>query len=264
MKTLPLDTNELQTVRSFAEQIAQEAGDLTLRYFRQPIDVERKADNSPVTVADRESESLLRARILERYPEHAVIGEEFGEGGSHGSPFTWVLDPIDGTKSFVKGIPLYCVLVALLHEQQPLLGVIHNPALGETVSAARNAGCSFQGTPTTVSSEADLSNAWLMLTDPAEMARLQPEFGRRLYDAFGHARTWADAYGYLLVATGRAEAMIDPIMNLWDIAALKPIIEEAGGRFTDIDGKDNPTGSSAIAANPAIHDAVLALRRDDR
>ncbi len=264
MNTEQLNAEELQDARSFAEQIAQEAGELTLGYFRKPIEVERKLDNSPVTIADRESESLLRERILHRYPEHAVIGEEFGEGGDHGSSFTWVLDPIDGTKSFVKGIPLYCVLVALLHEQQPLLGVIHNPALGETVSAAHNAGCSYQGRPTSVSSETDLSDAWLMVTDPADMARLQPEFGRRLYSAFGHVRTWADAYGYLLVATGRAEAMIDPIMNLWDIAALKPIIEEAGGRFTDIDGNDDPTGSSAIAAAPAIHDAVLALRRRAR
>ena len=246
--------------RVFAEAIAREAGRVTLKYFRRKITVEHKLDNSPVTVADREAETVLRDLIHSRYPDHAIIGEELGEGGSTGSPFTWVLDPIDGTKSFVKGVPLYCVLIALLYERQPVLGVIHNPALEETVSAASGAGCSFQGQPARVSAVDSLSEAWLMLTDPAELARLRPDLGRRLYQTVGHVRTWADAYGYLMVATGRAEIMLDPIMNLWDVAALQPIIEEAGGRFTDLDGNDNATGSNALATNGLLHDAVLALR----
>ncbi len=249
----------LQEVRAFAEEIAHEAGQVTLRYFRKAFEVEHKSDKSPVTAADREAETVLRDRILSRYPEHAVIGEEFGEAGTQGSAFTWVLDPIDGTKSFVKGVPLYCVLVALLHEQRPIVGVIHNPALDETVSAAVGMGCTYQDKPAQVSTVSTLDDAWLLLTDPADMARYRPELGPSLYGAVGNVRTWADAYGYLMVATGRAEIMLDPIMNLWDVAALKPIIEESGGRFTDIDGNDDATGSSALATNGLLHEAVLGL-----
>ncbi len=259
MMSVP-DSDTLRTARTFAEEIAWEAGRVTLQYFKQEFTVEHKADKSPVTEADREAETVLRDRILSRYPNHAVLGEELGESGTAGSPFTWVLDPIDGTKSFVKGVPLYCVLIALLHQQQPILGVIHNPALDETVSAATGLGCTFQGNPARVSTVHSLSEAWVMLTDPADMARVQPDFGRRLYQTAGHVRTWADAYGYLMVATGRAEVMLDPVMNLWDIAPLKPVIEEAGGRFTDINGNDNATGTSALATNALVHDAVLALR----
>lgn len=260
-------------LRTFAEQIAIEAGDITLEYFRGEFRTELKADNSPVTVADRAAERFLRSQISTRFPGHAIIGEEFGESppaealedsdqteAIDEAQYTWVLDPIDGTKSFIHGIPLYTVLVALLRNQEPILGVIHNPALGETVSAVRGHGCLFNGEPCGVSDCKRLEDARLQLTDPADFFRRESQLATRLFEKVGFLRTWGDAYGYMLVATGRAEIMIDPVLSVWDVAALAPVIEEAGGTFSDIEGRYTGLGTSAVAAPAALHQAVMALR----
>jgi len=257
-------------LRSFAEHIAKEAGLITLEYYRGEFTTELKADNSPVTVADRAAERFLRAEISTRFPDHGIIGEEFGEtppaeathetNESDEEQYTWVLDPIDGTKSFIHGIPLYTVLVALLRNQEPILGVIHNPALGETVSAVRGHGCLFNGEICRVSNCDRLEDARVQLTDAADFFRRQPQLATRLFERVGFLRTWGDAYGYMLVATGRAEIMIDPVLSVWDVAALAPIIEEAGGIFSDIEGRSTGLGTSAVAAPAALHQAVMALR----
>jgi len=255
----------------FAVEIARAAGDVTLRYFRRTdLTVERKADKSPVTIADRAAETLLRQRIETRFPNDAILGEEFGTRDG-GSGFQWVLDPIDGTKSFIHGVPLYTTLVAVLHNELPRIGVIHAPATGETAFSAKGGGCwytaglSLEPQAARVSTVAQLSEG-LLLTSEIESFKQHAspgalEFFLRLQTSARLSRTWGDGYGYLMVATGRAEVMIDPVMNLWDAAPLQTIIEEAGGRFTDWQGNATIRAGESIATNGLLTDEVLALRQ---
>jgi myo-inositol-1(or 4)-monophosphatase len=209
-----------------------------------------------VTRADRETEQLLRSRIGAAYPNHGIAGEEYGVPEQRGQ-WTWVVDPIDGTQSFVHGVPLYTVLVALLREDTPVLGVIRNPALEETVSAAVGAGCRHNGRPCSVRACSGLAEAEVCTTDFISLYRDAPVVHNRLASVAPFGRTWADAYGYLLLATGRMDAMVDPKMSIWDVAPLYPIIEEAGGKITDMSGNRSPLGDSAVAAHPAIHAEII-------
>jgi histidinol-phosphatase len=261
--------SEIAERLQFAVEIAHEAGEVTLRHFRRSdLAVERKADSSPVTIADRSAEELLRRRIGERFSRDAIIGEELGEQAGE-SEFQWVLDPIDGTKSFIHGVPLYTTLVAGLQKGEPQIGVIHAPALGETVYAAKGGGCWYtcggvsKPQPAHVSNVAALSEG-LLLTSEVEGFRQRPngdatDVFMRLQRAAHLARTWGDGYGYLMVATGRAEVMIDPIMNLWDAAPLLPIIEEAGGHFSDWKGNPTIRAGEALATNGRLCQEVLGL-----
>jgi histidinol-phosphatase len=253
----------------FAVEIARQAGEVTLRYFRRSdLAVERKADQSPVTIADRSAEELLRKRISERFADDSIIGEELGEH-SGGSAFQWVLDPIDGTKSFIHGVPLYTTLVAVLQDGEPFIGVIHAPALGETAYAAKGTGAWYikergaKPQPVRVSDVDRLSDG-LVLTSEIESFRQRragdaTEMFLGLQRSARLSRTWGDGYGYLMVATGRAEVMIDPLMNLWDAAPLLPIIEEAGGHFGDWSGKPTIRAGEALACNRSVVDEVLAI-----
>jgi len=242
----------------FAVDTTVNAGKVTLEYFLKDIKVDRKKDQTPVTIADRECEQYIRSRIERTYPDHGVLGEENGASTSD-SPFRWVIDPIDGTQSFIRGVPLYTVLLALEYNGVPILGVIHNPPLQETVSAANGSGSFYNGVSCKVSSTSTLNEAWVQVTDYADLDRRRPVFAKKLLKEAYSCRTWGDAYGYLLVATGRVDVMIDPIMNYWDIAPLKPIITEAGGIFTDLNGEDNPTGTSSIACNSMLHKEIMNL-----
>jgi histidinol phosphatase-like enzyme (inositol monophosphatase family) len=256
----------LETLLQFALDAVRQAGDITLDYFQTGLAVERKADNSPVTIADRKAERKLRGLIAECWPGHAIVGEEFGRAaGREESGYTWIIDPIDGTKSFVSGVPLYAVLLALVKDDEPVLGVAHFPGLNDTIYAARSMGCFWNGRPARVSNVARLSEAILLAT---EMNNFAP-YGRqaafeRLIDATYIQRTWGDAYGYALVATGRAEVMLDPDMALWDCGPLQVILEEAGGTFTDWQGTPTIFGGEAIATNGALFDQVMALVRENR
>ncbi|TVQ39868.1 MAG: inositol monophosphatase family protein [Spirochaetaceae bacterium] len=249
---------ELAGYAEAAVEIAREAGRLTTQYYRSAITVERKDDDSPVTVADREAEALIRRRLRKRFPDHGVLGEEAGLDGPD-SAWRWIIDPIDGTQSFIHGIPLYAQLIALSWNETPLLGVIHNPVLDETVWAWQDGGCFYNGKPTRVRDNPALHQAWVHTCDPADLARRQPQFTSRLLHAIGSMRTWSDAHGYLLVATGRADACLDPVMAAWDIAPMYPIIEEAGGRASDFKGVRSPLGNNLIAATPRIHQQLLDL-----
>lgn len=254
----------------FAVEIARQAGLLTLEYFRSSnLGIERKGDGSPVTQADRASEQLLRERIAERFPADGIVGEEFGETpGTSG--FQWILDPIDGTKSFISGVPLYTTLVAVLAENQPALGVIYAPAVDEMVYAARGQGCwhtvgNSEPKRCQVSQVAQLEEAVFCTTCVPSFTLDRKVDGRPVFDRLANAcrisRTWGDAFGYLLVATGRIEIMVDPIMHLWDAAALQPIIEEAGGRFFDWQGRASVHSGESIATNAALADTVLRMVR---
>jgi histidinol phosphatase-like enzyme (inositol monophosphatase family) len=241
-----------------AEAFAREAGDLTLRYFGQSLTVDDKQDGSPVTVADREAESLLRLRISAEFPDHGILGEEMGleNGDAH---ILWTLDPIDGTRSFMRGVPLYAVLIGVSVEGQPAVGVVHFPALGETLSAAKGRGCLFNGSPCQVSTIDRLDRSLVLTTDVEEVLQTPQGPGwRKLAGAAHTSRTWGDAYGHALVATGRAEIMIDPILSDWDSAPLLTILQEAGGRFTDLAGTPTHIGKSGVSTNGLLHDEVLA------
>lgn len=242
----------------FAADIAWSAGRATLAHFQTGVAVERKADESPVTVADRTAERLLRDAIAARYPDHAIVGEEYG-ADDRDSPYRWIVDPIDGTKTFVRGVPLYGVLVALEVEGVPRVGVCHVPALGETVAAASGAGCWWNGRRARVSAVSRLADAVVTYSDGRMLARRLGERWRDLQERTGLQRGWGDCYGHCLVATGRVDVMLDPAMNPWDCAALLPILQEAGGRFTDWTGAARIDGGDAFSTNGLLHDEILRL-----
>jgi histidinol phosphatase-like enzyme (inositol monophosphatase family) len=242
------------------------AGAITLKYFGTSLVVDSKADGSPVTIADREAEALLRGEIGIRFPGHGILGEEFGEEVGT-EPIRWILDPIDGTKSFMRGVPLYAVLIGVEVEGEPLVGVAHFPALGETVAAARGLGCTWTRSdgatvPAKVSVEGDLSRSVLLTTDTLRAGRSPQRQGwESLSSRTSFMRSWGDAYGHALVATGRAEIMVDPILAPWDAAPLLPILVEAGGRFSDLSGKDTIHGGSGVSTNGVLHSEVLEILR---
>ena len=262
---------EIKTRLEFAVRIAREAGKFTLQHYRKPgLAVERKGDGSPVTIADKGAEQLLRMLIAERFTTDAIIGEEFGESpGTSG--FQWVLDPIDGTKSFVSGVPLYTTLVAVLRDGEPLIGVIFAPAVDEMAYAAVGMGSWHVidgGEPlrARVSTVESLAEAVFLTTCVRSYTIDRQADGRQVFDRLAEScrvsRTWGDAFGYMLVATGRAEIMIDPIMNLWDAAALLPIVTEAGGEFFDWRGRATVHGGESIATNGALAHQVREILAD--
>ena len=248
----------LRDLLEIAVDLSEKAGEITLKYFQGQFVVETKPDTSPVTVADREAEAYIRQAIESRFPHDGLVGEEFGETRAKARR-RWIIDPIDGTFSFIHGVPLYGVLIGMEQEDEPLLGVIHLPALNETVAAARGEGCHWRGQRARVSNTSQISDALWLTTDlnfdayPAQSVGLSC-----LAQAAGPARTWGDCYGYALVATGRADVMIDPQVYVWDCAPLLPIIEEANGRFTDWRGRRTIRGDNAVASNGLLHDQVLA------
>lgn len=246
-----------------AVAVAEEAGRLTLDYFGGTLEPDLKGDGTPVTAADRGAETRMRERILDAYPSHGILGEEF-EDVNAGADVRWILDPIDGTKSFIHGVPLYGVLVGVEIEGNAAVGVAHFPALGETVAAASGAGCRWRGAAARVSSVDDLDRAVVLTTD--DTAVRQSPVGPGWEALSGRAlfgRTWGDCYGHCLVATGRAEAMVDPELNPWDAAPLLPILTEAGGRFTDLAGEATIHGGSGVSTNGKLHEEVLKILAGD-
>lgn len=237
-----------------AVQIATEAGQRTLNWFLSPnLPIDIKDDGSPVTAADRDAEAFIRAELAGRYPDDAVAGEEEADiDGTSGQ--AWMIDPIDGTKAFTRGVPLFSTLISVTDQYGPAVGVIVLPALNEVVSAGRGLGAFHNGTPCGVNTTAEMAKSYactsaIDLWSAAQLASVQ---------ATGAAvRTWGDAYGYALVATGRAEAMIDPIASVWDLAPMLVILPEAGGRFTDLSGNPSAVGGSGLGTNGLLHDVYL-------
>lgn len=248
----------LDELLAFATDVAQQAGRFALEHYQRGVAIELKADSSPVTIADRGAERVIRDAIHARFPDHAIAGEEFG-AEQRSSRYRWIVDPIDGTKSFVRGVPLFGVLVALEIDGHVDVGVCHLPALGETVSAATGLGCTWNGRAAKVSAVTDLGSATVVFSDGVTTARRLGERWGRLESGAGMMRSWGDCYGHCLVATGRADVMLDPVMNPWDCAALLPIVSEAGGRFTDWRGIAQINGGDAVSTNAALHGAVMSL-----
>lgn len=251
--------DELRELMEFSVALARGAGDITLKYFRQRPETSTKSDGTYVTIADREVEAYLRRQIAERFPDDGVLGEEEGERQGR-SGRRWIVDPIDGTFAFVHGVPFYGVLIGLEIDDEPSVGVVNIPALNEIVAAARGCGCYLNGAPTSVSTIDKLDDALLLATAFNTCERYG--FGRAVELLQARAktsRTWGDCYGYVLVATGRAEVMLDPVINPWDCAPFLPILEEAGGTFSDWRGKRTIMGKNSIATNGLLFAEVMSL-----
>ncbi len=239
-----------------AAEVARLAGARALESFGRQLEVEAKHDGSPVTIADRAAEQLAREWIERRFPDDGILGEEFGLVRPEATR-RWILDPIDGTLSFIRGVPLWGTLVAVAEGDAVLAGAAFFPAIREIVTAGRACGCWWNEQPCAVSQTRDLAAATVLATDvrfPERRAR------RDAWDALSRqcrvARTWGDCYGYLLVATGRADVMVDDVVSAWDAAAILPIIEEAGGVLTDWAANPTPFGGDVIATNSALANVV--------
>jgi len=248
----------LEPYRAFLLELAEKSGAFIRPWFGRPdLAVETKSDQTPVTVADRGAEELMRRMIHERFPDHGILGEEYGEENA-GAEFTWVLDPVDGTRAFAAGSPLFGTLIALMHQGQPVLGVIHQPVLGQLL-VGDGARTTLNGRPVRVRATARLEDATLLCSDPLTPAQHQNGAAFAALTArVKLVRTWGDCYGYLLLAAGGADVMCDPIMNPWDIAALIPVVRGAGGIITDWQGRDPVGAASIVAATPALHPRVIA------
>ena len=250
----------LQEYLDFITETAYLAGRLTLGYFQTGVRPDLKADQSPVTVADRLAEELIRGRIEKRYPDHAILGEEFGVKESPSASHRWYIDPIDGTKSFIRGVPLYAVLIGLEIEGQVQVGACYLPAMDEMLVAATGLGCWWNGRRAHVSAVPSLSQGVVTCTDVAKFARHGRQAAwERIQQAAWYRTGWGDAYGYCLVATGRAELMLDPIMSDWDCGPFPPIFQEAGGYFGDWQGNVTIHAKEAMATTQTLLPEVLSL-----
>lgn len=241
--------------KNFIDKVKPEIEAIAARHVNQ-VTVEYKSDKSPVTQADREIEKYLEACITEYFPTHAIVGEEFGIRGEVGE-LEWILDPIDGTKSFIHGVPLYTTLIGVMEQGRPLFGAILNPSTSEAVVGDSNITL-WNGRPVRMRDCADLSEATLLTTDVMGVERY------RSLDSFldlarqcRTVRTWGDGWGYLLLATGRADIMVDSNMSRWDIAALIPVIRGAGGVITGYNGELPETADGIIAANSTLYPQVM-------
>jgi histidinol-phosphatase len=254
-----MNSEPFRNLLEFAVEVAWRAGRTTLAHYQTGIAAQTKPDASPVTEADRAAELLVRDLIETRFPNDGIVGEEFG-AVREGARRRWIVDPIDGTKTFMRGVPFFGCLLALEEDNDPVVGVMYFPAIEETIYGARGEGAWWNGRRALVSDVTSLDRSLVLTTDLESIERQGFGHGfNRLRSRAGMLRTWGDCYGHALVATGRAEVMLDPIMNVWDAAALKPIIDEAGGVFTSWDGAATHDGGSAVATNAALAREVRTL-----
>jgi len=252
--------NTLRPYLDFAVETAYLAGRLTLGTFQTGVQPDFKSDNSPVTIADRKAEEFIRHRIEQEYPSHAIVGEEYGTAGNEGASHRWFIDPIDGTKSFIRGVPLYAVLIGLEIEGQVEVGVACFPALDELVAAATGEGCWWNGRRAHVSSKSSLKEATVVFTDVANFSNYgRADAWERIKKNTYFRAGWGDAYGHMLVATGRVELMLDPVMNAWDCGPFPPILKEAGGYFGDWSGNPTIHGNEALSTTQVLLPEVLSL-----
>jgi len=233
-------------------EVAKLAGDFALSHYGKALSIDVKGDGSPVTIADRGAEERARAWIERQFPDDGILGEEFGSVRPNAAR-RWIVDPIDGTKSFVRTVPLWGTLVAVTEGERVIAGCAYFPAVNELAVAAENEGCYCNGTRSHVSAVNALRDATVLTTDDRFPGRpSRQDAWQRLVSRAPIARTWGDCYGYLLVATGRAEVMVDDMVSPWDAAALYPIITEAGGVFTDWRGNATAFGGDVIATNGLV------------
>jgi len=250
---------QMENLVNFLHQLLDLSRDIIRPYFNNSgLKVETKEDATPVTLADREAELAIREAIRQQHPEHGIIGEEFGNERED-AEYVWVLDPIDGTKSFITGVPLFGTLICLLRNGEPILGAIDQPILGQRM-IGDGTTTTLNGKPVRVREDVPLEDAVLLTTDPLEPGRLRDPAGwDSLASRVRLCRTWGDCYGYLLMASGRADIMVDPIVAKWDFLPLIPIVRGAGGVITDWEGNPPLEGDSIVAAPAGIHGQILQI-----
>jgi len=250
--------NELSYLKKFVKLLADESKKIIKEYYRKEIIIETKDDLSPVTIADKKSEEIMRQLIMREFPDHGIIGEEFGNYNPD-AEYKWILDPIDGTKSFICGTPLFGTLIALLKNDEPILGAINLPVLDEFL-IGDNTSAELNGNKVSVRKCEDVSAAVLLITDYNNFEKYRSLTGlNNLIRRVKLFRSWGDCYGYYLVATGYADIMIDPIMSQWDLTALIPVINGAGGTITDYYGNNPLKGNSIVATGGTIHNEVIKI-----
>jgi myo-inositol-1(or 4)-monophosphatase len=245
----------------FAKDLSFQAGKISLEYYQKDVAADYKKDNSPVTAADRAVEQYIRGRIEKSYPRHGILGEEYGVQGNVDNSIRWIIDPIDGTKSFMRGVPLYAVLIGMEVDGVIRVGAAYFPALDEMLCAADGEGCWWNGKRAHVSEIDRLEDAFVCFTSVrGDMRENNSRFWSVVKEKAYALRGWSDAYGYLAVATGRAEIVLDPVMNIWDCGPFPPIFREAGGFFGSWDGKEGHTHGEAMACNAKLLPQLQALR----
>ena len=246
----------LNDFKSFSKVLAHHSGEIIKKYFRTEINVESKPDFSPVTIADKKAEEAMRELIFKEFPEHGILGEEFGVY-NEGAEYQWVLDPIDGTKSFICGAITFGTLIALTKNDEPILGVINQPILDHFL-IGDNKTAELNNQKVKVRDCKTIKDAVLVYTDHLNIEKYQSlEKFEKLMREVKLVRGWGDCYGYYLLASGYIDIMIDPVMSLWDLMALIPVVRGSGGIITDYQGNDPVKGTSIIAASPAIHSEVI-------
>jgi len=248
----------LQDLTHFLHLLSNESANIIKRYFRTSVNVESKPDFSPVTIADKLAEEKMREIIAKEFPSHGIIGEEFGNNNSD-AEYVWVIDPIDGTKSFISGALSFGTLIALLKNGRPIIGVINHPILNELL-IGDNQICLLNEKKVKIRDCFLINQATLLTTDHLNIGKYQNQNKfDELTEKVKLYRNWGDCYGYYLMATGFADIMVDPIMSVWDSMSLIPIINGAGGIITDYQGNDPVVGSSIVASNKEIHSEVIKL-----
>lgn len=242
-----------------AVEIAEEASEIALSYFRQALLIETKADGSPVTMADKKVEEYIRLQLKEAFPKDGILGEEFGEADL-GASRIWTIDPIDGTRSFIKGIPLFGTLLGLLDQGTPVLGVLVLPAIGETYAAAQGMGTHCNGVSVRVSPSAVLESSFISLGDRSCFALSgNSQYLEKIIEKAGVSRAYTDCFGHSLVIRGAVDAMIDPIVSVWDIAPIACLVKEAGGVYFNLDGEEKLTGNGFVSATSALKAQLIGL-----
>jgi histidinol-phosphatase len=254
-----VSTRALHPTTAAALEAARAAGDIALRNYHSGFEVTIKADQTPVTQADREAEQAIKAVLRRAFPHHGFLGEEFGEEGPRDT--RWIIDPIDGTKNFVRHVPVWAVLIGLEEGGEITAGVVLNPVSGTCYWARRGDGAFVDGHPIRVS-EADTMDRALLLHSSLNLLRRTPRWWEgfvRLVDACERTRGFGDYYGYGLVAEGKAEVYVEADLKPWDLAPMKILVEEAGGRLTDFQGRSTIYDGTVVASNGRLHDEALRL-----
>lgn len=251
--------NPYSEILEEATEIVERGSRIALSYFRQALLIETKTDHSPVTIADKKTEEALRTDLMRAFPDHGIVGEEFGEEFPD-RDYVWTIDPIDGTRSFIRGIPLFGTLVSLLERGEPVVGIAVLPALDETYISAKGLGAFCDGHPLHVSNTQSLDQAFVCCGDSnAFEAAGKSAYQEALIQRSELVRGYSDCFGHLLVLRGAVDAMVDPLVSIWDIAPLISLTTEAGGTYFSFDGTSSLRGKSFITCNPALKQPLLNL-----
>lgn len=254
-----MNNNPYLELMARATDIAERASRVAHSYFRQALLIEMKENHTPVTIADKKTEEMIRAELEAGFPEWGIIGEELGEH-SKKSDFVWTIDPIDGTRSFVRGIPLFGTLLGLLHKGEPIVGVMVLPALNETYAAAKDCGTTCNGQQVRVSNTKSIESSFISVGDVGCFEDTgNKKFMSALTNQAEVCRGYTDCFGHAMVIRGAIDAMLDPVVSVWDVAPIACLVKEAGGEYFDFDGSTTFLSSTFCACTPEIKKDLLAL-----